>query len=68
MINKLQALEVAIEMISELSSPKSTPEDFKATRAYIFSIEKYLTATTIYDLYQIIKNIETFKLKLQLNS
>ena len=64
MINKVQALEVAIEMISELTSSKSTLEDFKAARDYIFSIEQYIEINTIHNLYQIIRDIEIFKQKL----
>lgn len=65
MFDKLQALEVAIEMISNLSSSKSTPKDFKSIRAYIFSIERYMTITTVCNLYQIIADIEIFKQKLK---
>lgn len=65
MLNKVQILEVAIEMISDLLSSKSTPEDFKATRAYIFSIEEYIAKTTVCNLYQIVTGIEIFKQKLK---
>lgn len=58
MIDKVQALEVAIEIISELTSPKSTLEDFKAARDYIFSIEQYIEINTIRNLYQIIEDIK----------
>lgn len=58
MINKVPALEVAIETISELTSPKSTLEDFEAARDYIFSIEQYIAITTICNLYQIVRDIE----------
>lgn len=65
MLNKVQILEVAIEMISDLLSSKSTSEDFKATRAYIFSIEEYIEVTTVCNLYQIVEGIEIFKQKLK---
>ncbi len=65
MLDKVQILEVAIEMISNLSSSKSTSEDFKTTRVYILSIEKYIAVTTICNLYQIVADIEIFKQKLK---
>lgn len=64
MFDKLQALEVAIEKISRLSSSKSTEEDFNSTRDYIYSIKSRIAITTICNLYQIITNIEITKQKL----
>lgn len=65
MLDKVEILEVAIEMISDLLSSESTSEDFKTTRTYIFSIEKYIAATIVCNLYQIVDDIEIFKQKLK---
>lgn len=65
MLDKVQILEIAIEMISNLLSSKSTSEDFEATRAYIFSIEEHIAVTTVCNLYQIVEDIEIFKQKLK---
>lgn len=66
-IDKMEAINVALELINDLSSPKTTIEDIYATLDYIHSIEDFIPIEITLQLYVLISHFEVFQRKLNNN-
>lgn len=66
-IDKMEAINVALELINDLSNPKTTIEDIYATLDYIHSIEDFIPIEITLQLYRLISHFEVFQRKLNNN-
>lgn len=60
-IDKLSAISVALELINDLSSSRTTKEDIYATLDYIHSIEDIIPMEITLQLYTLISHFEKFR-------